>query len=84
MQNLFFQTQNYKERKISVKKAIAILGQNNMHVNEHEAAIILDFLYLIAKSYKPPGGIDLKETSNSRIGAKCNDIRINRSNQNLV
>ncbi|RZJ90096.1 MAG: PTS sugar transporter subunit IIBC [Chryseobacterium sp.] len=41
---------NFIERKISVNKAISLLAKNNVKVNEKEADIILDFLYLIAKN----------------------------------
>jgi len=36
---------------MSVKKAISILAQNGICVNEEEASVILKFLYLIAKSH---------------------------------
>lgn len=42
---------NFIERKISVKRAISILAKNGVAVDEREADIILDFLYLIAKNY---------------------------------
>lgn len=41
---------NFIERKISVNKAISLLAKNSVKVNEKEADIILDFLYLIAKN----------------------------------
>lgn len=38
-------------RKISINTAIRILNQNDIRVNEDQAKEILDFLYLIAKTY---------------------------------
>jgi len=38
-------------RKISINTAIRILNQNDILVNEDQAKEILDFLYLIAKTY---------------------------------
>lgn len=40
---------NFIERKISVKRAISILAKNG--VDEREADVILEFLYLVAKNY---------------------------------
>nr|MBB6137578.1 putative TPR repeat methyltransferase [Mucilaginibacter sp. X5P1] len=38
-------------RKISTNTAIRILNQNDIRVNEDQAKEILNFLYLIAKTY---------------------------------
>lgn len=43
---------NFSDKKVSVKTSIAILAKNGIQVDEEEAAIILDFLYLIAKNHK--------------------------------
>ena len=51
MQTLTSGAKNFLHRKVSVKKAINILAKNNINVNEYHAAVILDFLYLLAKSY---------------------------------
>jgi hypothetical protein len=40
------------DKKVSVKQAVAILTKNGIRVDENEASIILDFLYLMAKTYK--------------------------------
>ncbi len=45
---------NFIDKKVSVKRAIAILAKNGIQVDDGEAAIILDFLYLMAKNYKKP------------------------------
>ncbi len=42
---------NFIDKKISVQRAISILEKNEIIVDEQEANIILDFLYLIAKNY---------------------------------
>lgn len=40
------------ERKISVKRAISILAKNGIEVDEREADVILDFLYLMARNHR--------------------------------
>lgn len=45
---------NFIDKKVSVKRAITILAKNGTHVDDKEANVILDFLYLIAKNYKKP------------------------------
>jgi len=52
---------NFTERKISVKRAIVVLARNGINVDDSEAGIILDFLYLISKNY-----------SESQDGRICN------------
>ena len=42
---------NFIEKKISVKRAISVLAKNGIKVDDSEACVILDFLYLIAKNY---------------------------------
>lgn len=42
---------NFIDKKVSIKRAIAILTKNGIQVNEEEASIILDFLYLVAKNH---------------------------------
>lgn len=39
-------------RKVSTEKAIKLLRQGGIPVNKEEAEVILDFLYLIAKTYR--------------------------------
>lgn len=43
---------SFSTRKVSPEQAIRILSRNGIHVNKEKAAIILDFLYLIARTYK--------------------------------
>lgn len=52
---LLSSSQYFKERKVTIDKAIAVLAKSNISVNEEEAAIILNFLYLIAGYSKQPG-----------------------------
>lgn len=42
----------FSPRKVSVDQAIRLLGRAGIPVNREKAEIILDFLYLIAKTYK--------------------------------
>ncbi|QNN42629.1 MULTISPECIES: PTS sugar transporter subunit IIBC [Pedobacter] len=71
---------NFTERKISVKRAIVVLAKNGIYVDDSEAGIILDFLYLISKNYS--GNQDgrtyniPKETSNKSKSASksSNDV----------
>lgn len=44
----------FSNRNVSIGRAITLLGRNNIHVNDDEAAAILDFLYVIAKNYNKP------------------------------
>jgi hypothetical protein len=41
---------DFIEKKVSTKRAIAMLTKNGIQVSEEDANIILDFLYLIAKN----------------------------------
>jgi len=41
----------FSSRKVSVDQAIKLLNKNGVRVDENQAAIILDFLYLFAKTY---------------------------------
>jgi hypothetical protein len=45
------QSKSFYTRKISINTAIRILNQNDIQVNEDQDKEILDFLYLIAKTY---------------------------------
>ncbi|MDB5135562.1 MAG: hypothetical protein JWP37_2165 [Mucilaginibacter sp.] len=38
-------------RKVLPNQAINLLGRNGIQVNKEQAAIILDFLYLFARTY---------------------------------
>ncbi len=45
---------NFIERKVLVNRAIAVLGKNGIVVDDNEAAVILDFLYLMSKNRNTP------------------------------
>lgn len=47
MNKLIYTTHNFGDRKISIKRAIAILAKNKIRVDENEATIILNILYII-------------------------------------
>lgn len=51
MDNLIYSSSNFTDKKISVKQAITILAKNDIEVDDNEAAVILSFLYLVAKTY---------------------------------
>lgn len=53
---------NFIDKKVSVGGAIAILAKNGIEVDDEEAAVILDFLYLMAKNSKIPGKGQFFET----------------------
>jgi hypothetical protein len=40
-------------RKVSVSQAMKLLKRNWIQVNDDQAQIILKFLYVIAKTYRP-------------------------------
>jgi hypothetical protein len=44
---------NFSVRKVSVEQAMRSLKRNGVQVNKEKAEVILDFLYLIAKTYSP-------------------------------
>lgn len=52
LQNLF------SERKVLINQAIRTLKANGISVNEEEAVTILDFLYMLANSFKKIDMID--------------------------
>lgn len=43
---------NFIDKKVSVQQTIETLGRQGIHVDDEEATIILDFLYLMSKNYK--------------------------------
>ncbi len=42
----------FSDRKVSVDRAIKILSNNGIDVNEKQVKVILDFLYLLAKMHR--------------------------------
>jgi len=47
-------SRQFRDRNVSIKKAVHILAQNNIDVDDDEASIILDFLYLVTEFSKGP------------------------------
>ena len=45
-------SKDFSVRKVSIDRTVKVLSQNGIRVNKENAEIILDFLYLIAKTYK--------------------------------
>lgn len=43
---------NFIDKKVSVRQAIAILAKGGIEVDDNEAMVIVDFLYLMAKNQK--------------------------------
>lgn len=43
---------NFIDKKVSTKQAIDILAHHSIHVDDDEAVVILDFLYLMSKNHK--------------------------------
>lgn len=46
---------DFIDRKVSGSNAIALLAKNGIEVDDEEAAVILSFLYLIAKIHNRNG-----------------------------
>ncbi len=45
---------NFIDKNISIEQAIILLAKNGIQVNEKEAKIILELLYLVSKNYDKP------------------------------
>ena len=43
---------NFIDKKVSTKQVMEILAHHGIQVDNDEAAVILDFLYLMSKSHK--------------------------------
>lgn len=43
---------NFIDKKVSTEQTVDILAHQGIHVDDDEAAVILDFLYLISKNHK--------------------------------
>jgi hypothetical protein len=79
---------SFKERKVSIKKAICILAQNSINIDNDEATVILNFLYVIAKSTQlqkvAPDLNNLNRKSNSEKMPLPNNLNKNRPDSKLV
>lgn len=51
MNNPIYRTSNFTDKKISAKLATSILAKSDIKVDDNEAVVILNFLYLMAKTY---------------------------------
>lgn len=51
MNSLLSNSASFTDRRISLKRAVKILAKSNIEVSDSEAAIILDFLYHVARNY---------------------------------
>lgn len=67
---------NFIDKKISVKRAIAILAKNGIQVDDDDAAVILDFLYLMAKNYKRPEQDQNAETPRRKSNFGKNVVKL--------
>jgi len=65
----------FSNRKITVDQAIRILKRNGIRVSEDQARIILDFLYLIAKTLPKSGMVPL-EAHQEKSNIKTIDLTI--------
>jgi predicted amino acid-binding ACT domain protein len=59
---------SFIDKTVSVKKVISILAKNGVQVEDSEAGIILDFLYIIARNHNKnessQNALNLKESLN--------------------
>lgn len=56
--NQFFyrKPRTFSARKVSADQAVRLLARNGIRVNKEKAEVILDFLYLVAKTYNAQNG----------------------------
>jgi site-specific DNA recombinase len=54
---------NLNKKRVSIKRAIATLAKNNIFVTESEAIVIVEFLYVLAKTYSLD---DFKNSNNPK------------------
>ncbi len=45
---------NFINKKVSIKQAITTLAKNGIEIDDDEAIVILDFLYLMSKNCNKP------------------------------
>ncbi|SDT66771.1 hypothetical protein SAMN05216490_4731 [Mucilaginibacter mallensis] len=53
----------FSSRKVSPDQAVNLLRRNGIQVNEEQAAIILDFLYLLARTYSKVAEYEAAESA---------------------
>jgi hypothetical protein len=54
LQSFYRSGKAFLTRKVSTEQAITILRRNGISVNSENAEIILEFLYLVARTYRNP------------------------------
>lgn len=54
-------TKYFSGRMVSTIQAIKILRKNGIVTDEDEAIVILDFLYMLAKSFKNDSNLELQD-----------------------
>ncbi|WP_083996877.1 recombinase family protein [Chryseobacterium sp. BLS98] len=59
--NINRSTKYFSGRMVSTSQAIKILRKNGIHINEDEAIMILDFLYMLATSFKKDTNLELRD-----------------------
>jgi len=58
--NINRSTKYFSGRMVSTSHAIKILRKNRIHINEDETIVILDFLYMLATSFKKDNNLNLR------------------------
>lgn len=53
---------NFIDKKVSAKQIIEILESQGIHMDDQEATVILDFLYLMAKNHREIGEDEYTKT----------------------
>ncbi|RYE47289.1 MAG: PTS sugar transporter subunit IIBC [Sphingobacteriales bacterium] len=64
-------TTNFLDRKVNSYRAISVLAKHGIQIDEKEAAMILNLMYIVATTYsllnRSPKPYILKEKSNGKI-----------------
>lgn len=55
-QFLYKKPRAFSARKVSADQAVRLLARNGIRVKKEKAEMILDFLYLVAKTYNTQNG----------------------------
>ncbi|WP_228378013.1 hypothetical protein [Chryseobacterium luteum] len=58
--NINRSTKYFSGRMVSTIQAIKIMRKNGININEDEALVILDFLYMLARSFKKDANLELR------------------------
>ena len=61
---------NFIDKKVSVRQTIEALAHQGIHVDDEEAAVILDFLYLMSKNHKE---IEEEENTGTLTGIRTSE-----------